>query len=320
MVLLNIFQNSDGGFAWDNIIILIAAFILGYLLQRFSRKQTENRFYSRSVQEWENKYKKLENEFKTFKSNLAGSDKQSEKTAIELNQRVKSLEGDIRALSDEKNKYYHQLLSKGEELKSYSKQVSDLEDSMKTLQEIKSKSEAEWNNKFTASQDALHKAAAWEGRVRAAEEEAMKARATLNQAERRKLEAELRLKSTTEYAGKVVPLEKDLANAKEKLHALESELQASKNEIQHKNELMQALQRNSHEEEPLNARIRSLEAQLELLKDNNTILQKEFEIKHTNNLTLKSEIETLRQALTIKQEGAILNRPVEEDKVKESSL
>ena len=315
--MLNIFQNIDGGFAWDNIVILIAAFILGYLIQRFSRKQSENRFYSKSIQEWENKYKKLENEFKTFKSNLTSADKQAEKNTVELSQRVKSLEGDIRALSDEKNKYHHQLISKAEELKTYSRQVSDLEDSLKSLQESKLRSENEWGQKHAASQEALHKASAWEGRVRAAEEEALKARAALNLAERRKLEAELRLKSTTEYAGKVVPLEKDLATAKEKLHASESDLLAAKKEILHKDELLQVLQRNGQSQETLHTRIRSLEAQLELLKDNNTILQQEFELKHANNLSLKSEIETLRQALTVRKEEVILNSPIEEDKVKE---
>ena len=317
MVLLNIFQNSDGGFAWDNIVILIAAFILGYLIQRFSRKQSENRFYSKSIQEWENKYKKLENEFKTFKSNLTSADKQAEKNTVELSQRVKSLEGDIRALTDEKNKYHHQLISKAEELKTYSRQVSDLEDSLKSLQESKLRSENEWGQKHAASQEALHKASAWEGRVRAAEEEALKARAALNLAERRKLEAELRLKSTTEYAGKVVPLEKDLATAKEKLHASESDLLAAKKEILHKDELLQVLQRNGQSQETLHTRIRSLEAQLELLKDNNTILQQEFELKHANNLSLKSEIETLRQAFAVRKEEAILSSPIEEDKVKE---
>jgi len=306
MVLLNIFQNSEGGFAWDNLIVLLVAFILGYLLQRFSRRQTENKIYSRSVQEWENKYKKLENEFKTFKTNLASADKHAEKTSIELNQRVKSLEGDIRALSDEKNKYHHQLLSKAEELKAYSRQVSDLEDSLKVLQESKVKSEADWSHRLSLSQDALHKASAWEGRVRAAEEEALKARASLNQAERRKLEAELRLKSTTEYAGKVVPLEKDLSNAKERLHVLESELQAAKKEILHKDELMQAMHRHADADESLHTRIRSLEAQLELFKDNNTILQHEFELKHATNLALESEIEALRRALTIKKDEIVI--------------
>lgn len=319
MVLLNIFQNSEGGFAWDNLIILLAAFVLGYLIQRFSRKQSESKFYSRSIQEWENKYKKLENEFKTFKANLVTADKHAEKNAMDLSQRVKSLEGDIRALSDEKNKYHHQLNSKAEELKTYSRQISDLEDSLKTLQESKSKSETDWSHKFTASQDALNKASAWEGRVRAAEEEALKARAALNQAERRKLEAELRLKSTTEYAGKVVPLEKDLATSKEKMHALESELLAAKKEIAHKEELMQALHKNAGAEESLHTRIRSLEAQVELLKDNNSILQQEFELKHATNLTLKSEIETLRQALTIRKEEIILSSPVQPEKVGETS-
>ena len=318
MVLLNIFQNNEGGVAWDNLIILIAAAILGYLIQRFSRKQSENRFYSKSIQEWEIKYKKLENEFKTFKSNLVNADKHSEKNAMEMTQRVKSLEGDIRALSDEKNKYHHQLISKTEELRTYSRQIAELEDSLKSLQESKSKADADWSHKLTESQEAHKKASAWEGRVRAAEEEALKARAALNQAERRKLEAELRLKSTTEYAGKVVPLEKDLATAKERIHALESEVQAAKKEILHKDELMQAMHKSPDAEESLNTRIRSLEAQVELLKDNNLILQQEFEMKHATNLTLKSEIETLRQALTIRKEEIILSSSGEGEKVNET--
>jgi hypothetical protein len=94
-------------------------------------------------------------------------------------------------------------------------------------------------------------------------------------------------------------------------------LLAAKKEILHKDELLQVLQRNGQSQETLHTRIRSLEAQLELLKDNNTILQQEFELKHANNLSLKSEIETLRQAFAVRKEEAILSSPIEEDKVKE---
>jgi chromosome segregation ATPase len=300
MVLLNIFQNSDGTFAWENIVILVFAFVLGYLLHRFSGKQKEHRVFSNTMHEWENKYKKLENEYKVYKTNIVNSEKHGEKSLTELGHRVKSLEGDIRALSDEKNKYHHQLASKAEELKSYSKQVADLDDELKAVKEANSRSEYEWNSKYTALNEALTRASAWEGRVRAAEEEALKARAALNLAERRKLESELRLKSTTEYAGKVVPLENDLANAKERLSSTERELNALKKEAQQKDELLDAMRRNTVAEEALSSKLKSLEAQMELQKENNSILQKEFELKHSVNLSLKAEIENLRQALTIK--------------------
>ena len=100
------------------------------------------------MHEWENKYKKLESEFKAYKTNIVNSEKHGEKSLVELGHRVKSLEGDIRALSDEKNKYHHQLASKAEELKSYSKQVADLDDELKSIKEAKSKSEYEWNSKY----------------------------------------------------------------------------------------------------------------------------------------------------------------------------
>jgi chromosome segregation ATPase len=303
MVLLNILQNSDGSFAWDNIFILVVAFVLGYLLKRVAGKQKEHRIFSKSLHEWEERYKKLEGEFKAYRSNIVSSEKHGEKSVLELSQRVKSLEGDIRALSDEKNKYHHQLMSKSEELKGYSKQVADLEDELKIIKELKIKSESEWNQKLTASNEALVRASAWEGRVRAAEDEALKARAALNMAERRKLESELRLKSTTEYAGKVVPLENELAGLKEKFAAAENELSALKKEALQREELLSAMRRNTTAEDAMGSKIKTLEAQLDLQKENNTILQQEFEIKHATNLSLKAEIEALRQALTLTTRG-----------------
>ncbi len=300
MVLLNIFQNGDGSFDWESLIFLLLAFFLGYLLHRFFNKQKERKTFSNTMHEWESKYKKLESEFKAYKTNILNTEKHGEKSLVELGHRVKSLEGDIRALSDEKNKYHHQLASKAEELKSYSKQVTDLDDELKAVKEAKSKSEYEWNSKYHALNEALTRASAWEGRVRAAEEEALKARAALNTAERRKLESELRLKSTTEYAGKVVPLENELTSSKERLAAAERELSGLKKEILQKDELLAAMRRNTVAEEALSSKLKTLEAQMELQKENNSILQKEFELKHSINLSLKSEIENLRQVLTMK--------------------
>ena len=67
-----------------------------------------------------------------------------------------------------------------------------------------------------------------------------------------------------------------------------------------KEELLDAMRRNTIAEEALSSKLKSLEAQMELQKENNSILQKEFELKHSINLSLKAEIENLRQALTIK--------------------
>ena len=53
MFLLNIFQNTDGTTAWDNILILLVVFVAGYLLNRFSKQQNEKIKQSRETKEWE---------------------------------------------------------------------------------------------------------------------------------------------------------------------------------------------------------------------------------------------------------------------------
>ncbi|HMH33357.1 MAG TPA: hypothetical protein VK543_10025 [Puia sp.] len=295
MLLLNIFQQSDGRFAWDNTGILLLAVIAGYLLHRFTLNRGEARKYAAGITESEKKYKRLENEFKSYKSSTLASEKHGEKSITDMGSRVKALEGDIRALSEEKNKLHAQLLSKEADIKKYSRQVTHLDDNLKALKESETKADAAWNQRLQAIQAELSRANAWEVRVRSAEDEAQKARSALGQAERKSLEMELRLKTTTTYAGKVAPLENELQLLKEKNAALEEELKSFHAEILLIDQRPADLQKASPEDEM--SRLRTLSAQLELQRDSNAILQQEFEIKHANNISLKAEIEHLKQDL-----------------------
>ncbi|HEX4852147.1 MAG TPA: hypothetical protein VFV08_15130 [Puia sp.] len=285
MNLLNIFQNNDGSFSWENMAILAIALIAGYLLHQFTAKKKVDQKYIAGLEAWDNKYKKLENEFKNFKSNISSGEKQNEKAAQQLAGRVKSLEGDIRALSDEKNKYQHSLAEREEELKKYSRQISDGEDNLKAFKEAKAKTETEFAEKIKSLKEDLVKANAWEQRVRAAEEEAQRAKSAINNAERRKLEAELRLKTVSEYAGKVVPLENELA---------------TKNKLISE---MQELISTNKEGKEASTDLKMVMAQLELQRENNSILQQEFEMKHASNISLVNEIEHLKAQLKKLAEG-----------------
>ncbi|PWT75279.1 MAG: hypothetical protein C5B59_09255 [Bacteroidetes bacterium] len=273
MTLLNIFQNNDGTFSWENMAIVLIALIAGYILHQFTAKKKVDQKYISGLEAWDNKYKKLENEFKNYKSNITTGEKQSEKTAQQLNGRVKALEGDIRVLSDDRNKLLHVLTEKDEGLKKYSRQISDLEDSMKSWKEAKARTDAEWAEKVKSLKEDLTRAAAWEQRVKGAEEEAQKAKSMTGNAERRKLEAELRLKTVSEYAGKVVPLENELA-IKNKLI----------------NEMQELINGGKASSEDLKIAM----AQLELQRENNSILQQEFEMKHASNISLVNELEHLK--------------------------
>jgi chromosome segregation ATPase len=275
MVLLNIFQHGDTTFAWDNLLILLLAVIAGYLLHRYTSKKAENRKWVSAIQESENKYKRAENDFKNFKLNIAAVEKHNDKAVVELNNRVKGLEGDIRALSEEKNKLTHGIEEKDQEIKRLGRLIGELEDRLKLLQEAKSKSDINWEGKLKASGEELSKALVWEQRVRAAEEDAQRARAAINFAERKKLEAELRLKATTEYAGKVLPLEAELKNLREKYEHVELELGSSKNAA-------------------LSTDKDVTKAQLEFFKQNNATLQHELEAKHAIQVSLLAELELLK--------------------------
>ena len=211
------------------------AVLAGFLLHRFGVKKMENKKYRKSLAEWESKCKRVENEYKNYKSSITGMERQNEKAVIELNSRLKGLEGDIRALSDEKNKFHYQLQEKEQEIRKYSTQTYDLEDRIKSLQEIKAKAEANWETKLRVSNEERLKAQSWETRVRAAEDEAQKSRAALGHAERKKLEAELRLKTTAEYAGKIVPMEAELTIAKAQLELVTQSNTTLQQELESKN-------------------------------------------------------------------------------------
>ncbi len=224
MAILNILQLPDGSLAWDNIAILLLALVAGYLIHRWGAKSALNNKYARIVAGWETKYKVLENEFKGYKSSLAASDKAAQKSLLEMTGRVKALEGDIRALSEEKNKFHQQLLTKEEDLKKYLAQLSGLEDRIKEMRAEMERAEGTWSTRVQNLQAELTKASAWEQRVKAAEQEVHRARTASSQAERRLLETELRLKATADFAGKVAPLENELALAKQKCLDLITEL------------------------------------------------------------------------------------------------
>jgi chromosome segregation ATPase len=235
MVLLNILQNSDGTLAWDNLLVLVLAVSAGYFIHRFGTKKIENKKYQKTLAEWQSRYKRVENEYKNYKSSIISSEKHNEKAVIDLNNRIKGLEGDIRALSDEKNKFHHQLNDKEQEARSFSKKVSDLEERIKSMVEIKAKSDSNWEAKLQASNDERMKAMVWERKVRAAEEEAQKAKAAVSQAERKKLDAELRLRTTAEYAGKLIPLEAELTMTKAQLELINQNNRTLQEELEAKN-------------------------------------------------------------------------------------
>jgi len=325
MRLLNIFQHSDGSFAWETILLFFVFGVAGYLLHRYFAKKSLDDKYAADIAEHESRYKKLDNEYKNYKSNISTSEKQNEKAVVQMSGRVKALEGDIRVLSEEKNKLYHQSLVKEEEIKRYSRQVTDMEDNLKAFKESRMKTDAEWAEKLKLAKEELAKALVWEQRVRSAEEEAQRARSAIGNAERKKLEAELRLKATTEYAGKVLPLENELKMLKEKYEAIEAEVNSkrastsdlesklgnaetqlkakeeelakSKNELTAKNQSIADSEGKTVAFEEISSQLKITKAQLELLRDNNSTLQQEFEMKHATNVSLMNEIEHTRAEL-----------------------
>jgi len=291
MLLLNIFQHYDGSTAWDNIIILALAVLAGYLLQRFNANNRVVNKYGALVASWEKKYKTLDSEFKGYKASIASADKSIQKSAAESISRVKSLEGDIRALSEEKQKYVHQLHSKEQELKQYSLQVADLEDALKALRESQQQSALSWAEKLKSSKAALDKATAWEHKVRSAEQDMLQARAGLQQAERGRLEAELRLKATTAYAGKVGTLEKEIETLRAADGSRQQELEANKIRM---TAMETELQERIAATDELQARLHMCMAQLELQKANQAILRDELEAKKSEQVSLKAELEYLK--------------------------
>jgi DNA repair exonuclease SbcCD ATPase subunit len=276
MVLLNIFQHGDTTFAWDNLVILLLAVAAGYWICRYTLKRAENQKWRKTIEEAETKCKRVENEFKNYKANIGNTEKNNEKSVVGLSHRVKGLEGDIRVLSDEKNKYVHSMEEKEQENRRLGRLMNEIEDRFKMFREEKANSESNFESKLKASGEALSKAMIWEHRVRAAEEDAQKARAAINHAERKKLEAELRLKATADFAGRVVPMETELKTIKEKYVALQSELELARNTV---------LDRDI------------TKAQLELSKQNNFTLQMELEAKHATHVSLIAELDLLKSEI-----------------------
>jgi hypothetical protein len=81
----------------------------------------------------------------------------------------------------------------------------------------------------------------WERKVRAAEEEAQKAKAAVSQAERKKLDAELRLRTTAEYAGKLIPLEAELTMTKAQLEMINQNNRTLQEELEAKNLVQESM-------------------------------------------------------------------------------
>jgi chromosome segregation ATPase len=274
--MLNIFQNTDGTFAWDNGVILLLIFAAGYLVHRFMEKRSVNKQYSNSVRDMEGRYHKLESEYKAFKSSREATERHAEKAAVTLGQRVKALEGDIRALAEEKNRLLQQFEEREQEIKKNATQKAEMEDRLKLLQESWVKAEAGWEAKLKTAEQERTKAMVWETKVRSAEEDTLKAKSALGQAERRKLEAELRLKATIEYAAKMGPLEVELQALKEKSKVWEKEI-SDKAESE--------------------ASLQLTKVQLELMTQNNQVFRQELEAKQGLTTTLIAEIETLKRNL-----------------------
>jgi len=236
MGLLDIFLNSDGTVAWTTLFVIALAFIAGWLLSRFWAKRQVDRMHKKAIAEWEAKYKRLEGDYKNYKSNLAAAEKHNDKTLLEMTARVKALEGDIRALADNKNKEHHLLAGKEEEIQRLLRQIGEREDVISSLKEHGVRVEEEWTARLREVNQSLTRALAWEEKARNADAELSKARADVNRArdaishaERQKLEAELRLKAVSDYAGKVGPLEQALAEKEKIVAGLQEQIRVHEN-------------------------------------------------------------------------------------------
>jgi hypothetical protein len=211
MRLLFIFQNTDGTLAWDYLSITLLALIAGWFLHRYNAKRKIDLHHKEAMAVSENRYKRLENEYKVYKGNILTADKHNEKALQELNARVKALEGDIRALAVEKNKEHHLLSEKDQEIRRLMDQLGVKDDAIKAEKEEKLRSEDKWAEKLRTTTQSLNQALHWEEKAKNAQIEAGRIKDAMAFAERKKLEAELRLKATLEYAGKIGPLEDELA-------------------------------------------------------------------------------------------------------------
>ncbi len=228
MILLGIFDmftGCDGKTALGFIPFLLVAGLLGYLLRHFmGGNNNKLKEYEAQLGDWQGKYTTLQNDYKGYKSSITASARDNDKQVGDLTNRVKSLEADIRNLADEKNKLHVSLTEKQTDLGGYTRKISTLEETIASINEEKNKLNADWSARLSVVNDSLSKASTWEGRVRQVEEELARAKATVSDANKKQVEAEMRLKTTSEVAGKVVPLETELKNWKDKYAALEIQL------------------------------------------------------------------------------------------------
>lgn len=217
MKLLDIFLRNDGSFAWESLLILIVVFLAGWILRGLSAKNKIDKMHRQELAEWESKYKRLEGDYKNYKSNIAAMEKHNDKAVLEAGARVKALEGDIRALAEERKKLHGQLSAREDETRRLLRQIGEKEDVISGLREQHEKAKAEWSGSLEEARQSVARAQSWEGKARQAEADAVRAADAIAHAERKKqeaerktLEAELRLKAVSEYAGKVGPLEQQL--------------------------------------------------------------------------------------------------------------
>ncbi|MDP4253375.1 MAG: hypothetical protein Q8938_05180 [Bacteroidota bacterium] len=245
MGILNILQHSDGSLAWDTLFVIALALLAGWLLNRFNTRRVMDKQVRDTIAEQERNYKRLEGEYKNYRANIQAAEKHNDKAVLEMTQRVKALEGDIRVLADEKNKTQQRFAEKEKELRAYMQQIGERDDQLAVLREKFARQEADWSEKLRSSDQSLSGALVWEERVRAAEADAAKSREALGHAERRRLDAELRLKATSEYAGRIVPLETELVA---------------------KNKVIADLHEKLREAEAINDRLNNVSAELESLK------------------------------------------------------
>jgi chromosome segregation ATPase len=312
MIFLEIFTNPDGSIAWLNIAVIILAGIIGYLIGGSPGKKQINRLKD-SMREKENQLRKAENDFKSYKTGHEASFKQHERSVADMNMRVKSLEGDIKALADEKNRLFHKIEEKEDAIKASNRQVSTLEEKIKLLilEEEKHLAEkekliSEITGKWKTTGEELGRARSWEEKVHAAEEDARKARQALADHQRRSIDFDLRLKSASEYAAKVQPLENELKTMQQKFEDYKQEI-TSKNNISTE----------------IEEKLRSSKATIDILNKELTELKNAVASKENINQELRDKLETATQSSgkiialeseikTLKETNAVLQQELAE--------
>ena len=245
-----------------------------------------------------------------------------------MNSRVKSLEGDIKSLADEKNRLIHKLEGKDDEIKNVNRQVSALEEKIKLLLieeekhlADKDKAISDITGKWKTTGDELSRARAWEEKVHAAEEEARKAKQALADHQRRSIEFDLRLKSASEYAAKVQPLESELKamqqqfedykqevsskdnassgmeeqikTSKATIEILNKELTELKNTVASKDNINNELREKLEISKQTSGKITALEAEIKTLKETNAVLQQELAERSALIKQFKKETESI---------------------------